>query len=242
MKSTEHPKPWVDRTSKKRLLDLVFPDGQDKPADPFAAILLGRTYERLLTYYFERQRVYTAKDRPTWRAAGHAWVSKDPGGRRIPQDFLLEWPLEPGTGPTGHKLVCFEAKCWPAYRGLGMITKNNIGTFLAENRRFLDYIELGVECWTIRGPESADRTRKQPPHEPGRKPDAFGFLVFDYAKNEEAAILHTLQGANPHLQHIASIADMLSMVLYNEDIKEVGLLDDLKRQRETADRFFGLFT
>jgi hypothetical protein len=199
--------------------------------DPFGAVVFGKLYEELLRYYFKSQR-NAARTSRTWRDAGQAWVQETQGGRRIPQDFLVETLLKNGNGPSGGQLVCFEAKSWPGYRDFDTLRASNIETFLDAASRFLSYLERPARSWWVEFPGCA-RER--------RKPDAFGFLVFDYATKDRPRIVAAMRRRHPRLLYVESIVSRLSMIIYNGGVKAPAIRSELRRAKRIADRLCGLF-
>jgi hypothetical protein len=217
--------------------EVILPN--DKP-DPFAAALFGTVYEELLEYYFKRQR-FTRPNYPVWRFVGKGYMKRPGSKRRIRLDYLLEdttrkgfSPPRPGNSAGGSRLVCFEAKSWPAYQNFHTISRSNVNAFLDENEsQFLDYIKCPSWEAILEGKKEYERIQ----------PDAFGFLVFDYdhGAGEREAILEAFKARNPLLQEIESIVDLLSMVIYNKARIEKDLSNRLKRKQRIANQLFSLF-
>jgi len=183
-------------------------DDRSGAVDPFGAVVFGKLYEELLRYYFKSQR-NAARTSRTWRDAGQAWVQKTQSGRKIPQDFVVETLLKNGNGPNGGQLVCFEAKSWPGFHDFDTLRASNIDAFLNDTSRFLSYLKRPARSWWVQFPDERAPER--------RKPDAFGFLVFDYATEDRPRIVAAMRRRHPDLLYVESIVSRLRAPLTDSD-------------------------
>ena len=205
--------------------------GDDKDVNAFVATVFGKIYEELLNYYFSRQK-FTKSSYPTWHPAGVALVQRMPNASKVRQDFLLESTVDSGSGPTGHRLVCFEAKSWPSYRGLGYLEQHNVSKFINETDKFIKDIRREPEQWVMKFPDG------EIVHQ---KPDSFGYLVFDYDVKNRNKILATIQERAPEITELESITGLLSMILYNGKIRDDELAVQLKKKLNAVNVLFNLF-
>ncbi len=235
--SVKNPKRMVYSRGRNLIKDVILPNG--KP-DPFTATLFGKIYEEILEYYFRRQ-CFTRPGYSVWRFVGNGYAKPDGSKRRLRLDYLVEditrqgsSPSRPGNLKGGSWLVCFEAKSWPAYQNFHTINRSNVDAFLDENEwQFLNYIKCG-NCQAI-----LDGCQDYV----SIKPDAFGFLVFDYdhREGEREAILEAFKARHHLLQELESIVDLLSMVIYNKERLGTELFESLISKRRAADQLFSLF-
>jgi hypothetical protein len=144
----------------------------------------------------------------------------------------LETTAEPGSGPNGGVLTCFEEKSWPGYQGFRLLTKDNVHSLQKETQKFIEYIDLPGESWVVQLPGGVDEPRR---------PDRFGFLVFDYAEEDREAILTAFNAAHPDLQELESITRLLAMILYNGGLKDEAFSQELRDGQAAMQRLATLF-
>lgn len=217
----------VNKPGKKAIIDAL--TNADGKIDGFTAAVFGRYYEALLHYHFDRQKS-TVKTYHVWRAAGEAWAV--PNRRKVRQDYLLESVAEAGSGARGGMLTCFEAKSWPGYQKFRVLTKDNVGAFLKETQKFIGYLKLPADKWVVRLEGGQVEVRR---------PDRFGFLVFDYEENDRDEILKAFSEAHRDLLELESITGLLSMILLNDGVKDEALAQKLRDGQLAVQKLTELF-